>query len=185
MRSPVTSSFEHSRSGGANRLCRLAQEVCRGFIFTGVSTDAHTRYCPPAVTDYGDLVSLTAASHLLLGQAGVSDLTFSPAVGNPGVPDAGSDPGTGNGTSMPTADPVDFGGDSGAGGGGEGGDGGDGGSGGGGSSGGGSAGGAAGAGAAGGGSLPFTGMAVAAASAVGGALVATGTALRRFARRDG
>jgi hypothetical protein len=145
-------------------------------------------YCPPAIADYGDLTQVTASIHLLLGQAGAPDLSFSSPTTTPGPgggggptftePNAGGDPGGGQ--------DIDPGGDGDPGveqPRGEGGDvGGEGDSGGSGSGGGGSGGGSAGGGS-GGGELPFTGFEAGLAAGIGALLAGAGTKLRRVVRR--
>jgi hypothetical protein len=129
-------------------------------------------YAPPRVVDYGTLVEITAAVHLLMGATDISDLSFS----GPLIPGAGGEAaggtssgsgggeygilsGSGSGGSDPSSGV---------------------GSGGGGASGSGSGGGGGGGG---GGHLPFTGFAAGAAVAIGSGLTAAGAALRRAARR--
>ena len=115
-------------------------------------------YVGPVVVDYGNLVEITAAAHLLMGAAEMSDLSFSSphtpsAVLEPGVAGGGSDPPGSAGTLT--------------------------------SSGGTSGGGTSGSGGAtgGGGHLPFTGLAAGAVAAIGSALATGGSALRRATRR--
>jgi hypothetical protein len=123
-------------------------------------------YAPPRVSDYGDLVEITAAAHLLLGATDMSDLSFSaplspgasgePGAGDNGVGEVGSitqvaggsgrTPGSGSG------DPPGTGG-------------------------------GLGGGAGGGGKLPFTGLAAGAVAGLGAAMAAGGAALRRASRR--
>jgi hypothetical protein len=129
-------------------------------------------YAPPEVADLGDVGEMTRGVHLLLGQAGMSDLSFSSPVSGGGGNGFAADP-THGGVGGETA----TGGNTpGAGGGGGGGadPGG---------SGAGAGAGAGGAGGGGGGKLPFTGFAAGAAAAIGSGMVAAGTALRRAARR--
>src|SRR5690349_2187772 len=127
-------------------------------------------YDAPEVSDYGSLVDLTSAVHLLLGHSAGADLSFS----SPGVAGAGN-------TSFEAGRLGATGGahhavaPGGAGSGGLAPDGGAGALHSGGS--GGSAGGASGAGAAG--ELPFTGFAAAGAAAIGTGLAAAGSAIRR------
>jgi hypothetical protein len=130
-------------------------------------------YAPPEVKDYGTLREMTAAAHLFMGAAHISDLSFSSPLAPGGSPEVlpttqGSvgDVTDGNGPaggSSPGSSTFDPGGGS------------SGGSPGGGSSGGGSSGG-------GGGHLPFTGFAAGVAAAIGSALAAGGTLLRRASR---
>ena len=54
-------------------------------------------YAAPEVKDYGSLREMTAAAHLLMGAAHVSDLSFS----SPAAPGAGNGPGTVGGSSNP------------------------------------------------------------------------------------
>lgn len=113
-----------------------------------------TGYAAPEVTDYGNLVEITAAVHVLMGASDVSDLSFSGSL----TPGAGGQLGT-VAQSSPTGAQETSTGDSGdLAGGSHGGSGG--------SSGGGS-------------QLPFTGFAAGAAAAIGSALAAGGAALRR------
>jgi hypothetical protein len=119
------------------------------------------RYVGPVVVDYGNLVEITAAAHLLMGAADISDLSFSsphtPAAGGgPGVEGGGSDPPASAGT-LTSSGGTSGGGTSGSG--------------------------ASGGGTAGGGHLPFTGLAAGAVAAIGSALAAGGSALRRATRR--
>ena len=138
-------------------------------------------YVAPAVTDYGTLVEMTTAAHLIMGAAGISDLSFSspnggggpigggsnpPGPGEPVAPGAGTvsdltdapgggSPGTANGGGDPSGGVL-------------------------------SGGGASGGGASGsGGRLPFTGFEAGVVGAIGSALAAGGTALRRAVRRRG
>jgi hypothetical protein len=130
-------------------------------------------YAPPVVLDLGDLTALTRSSHLVLGQAGISDLSFSSPNGGVGGVSA-SDPGIARGgAGGDTTGGGDFTGTAG-GGGGAGGVAAGGGTGG---------GGAGGGGGGGGGKLPFTGFAAGAAAAIGSALVAGGVTLRRLVGR--
>jgi hypothetical protein len=127
------------------------------------------RYSAPRVADYGTLLEMTAAAHLLLGTTGVHDLSFS----SPGTPGAGGEsPGVSNGSFGDQVDPgsagtltATAGGGSPAGG-----------------TSSGSSGGSSGGSTGGGGSLPFTGLAVGAVTAAGSGLVAAGGALRRAVR---
>ena len=151
------------------------------------------RYEQPRVEDYGDLVEMTAAAHVLMGVSTAHDLSFSspspvpggggnvaggegeaaaggsPLVPVPGGANPSSDPSTTGHISVSNlggsggSDPGGSGSTAGVGGGGSGG-------------------GGSGNGGGGGGSLPFTGFAAGAAAAVGGSLTAAGTALRRYAR---
>jgi hypothetical protein len=155
---------------------------------------------PPSVTDYGDLINLTASVHLLLGQAGAQDLSFS----SPGTPGGGGGPGgdvgivpnQGGPTTAPegalteyspgggpdageVADEGASGGEGGSGSGSGGGGSGSGSGGGGSGSGGGSGGGGGGSG----GNLPFTGLEAGALAGIGAALVGAGSKLRRVVRR--
>jgi hypothetical protein len=135
------------------------------------------RYCPPEVLDYGDLATITAAGHALLGVATSPDLSFSSAAaptaggslgagtsgkggGHGGLDALAGGPGAGVGG---TADAAPVGGGPTGG-----------------SSGGGGSGGHGGGG---GGELPFTGLAAGALAAVGSALAVAGGALRRRVRR--
>jgi hypothetical protein len=114
-------------------------------------------YAAPEVTDYGNLVEITAAVHLLVGAADISDLSFSGYVAPGGSGELGGvteTSATGAGDSSPGS-----GGDAGA-------------------TAGGSQGGSSGS-SGGGGQLPFTGFAAGAAAAIGSALAAGGAALRR------
>ena len=125
-------------------------------------------YDAPHVDDYGSLVEVTSAVHLLLGHAAATDLSFS----SPGVAGGGNSPfeagrlgagagtptaftGTGHHVAVP----------------------------GGAESGGGVAGGSGGGPAGSGGQLPFTGFAAAGAAALGTGLAAVGSELRRRLRR--
>jgi hypothetical protein len=124
-------------------------------------------YEAPQVVDYGTLVEMTASAHILLGQAGISDMSFS----SPQTPSGGGEPG---GAEGPTAlgstsltNGSDPGGSSGTSPGGSSG-----------SSGGGSSGG-------GGGHLPFTGLAAGVVGVAGTVLTTSGAALRRAVRRRG
>jgi hypothetical protein len=142
-------------------------------------------YVTPAVTDYGTLVEMTTAAHLIMGAAGIHDLSFSspnggggpigggsnpPGPGEPVAPSAGTisdltdgpggSPGTANGGADPGGGVLSSGGTS---------------------AGGTSSGGASG----GGGKLPFTGLEAGVVGAIGSALAAGGTALRRAVRRRG
>jgi hypothetical protein len=132
-------------------------------------------YETPTVSDYGGLMELTAAVHLLLGDAAGPDLTFSSPAG------AGVTAGAGTSGSQSVLPDVASGDPSGsAGGGGPAGSGdvsGDAGSGAGG------AGSGSGGGGSGGGELPFTGYAAAGAAALGAGLTAAGAAIRRGLRR--
>lgn len=137
-------------------------------------------YAAPEVKDYGSLREMTAAAHLLMGAAPISDLSFSSpmAPGGPGTVGGGSNP-PGPGQVAPTTqgtigDVADGGGPNGGGAPGSG-TLGAGGSSSGGSSGGGSSG--------GGGQLPFTGFAAGVAAAIGSAFTAGGALLRRASRR--
>lgn len=129
-------------------------------------------YAPPEVVDYGNLVEITAAAHLLMGAADMSDLSFSSPVtpgsgGEPGSGALGGDQGGlvtlgetgGSGNAPGTASGGVAGGGVGSGGG------------------------ASGGGGAGGGHLPFTGLAVGAVAAIGSGMAAGGAALRRASRR--
>ncbi|MEA2440586.1 MAG: hypothetical protein QOH76_2010, partial [Thermoleophilaceae bacterium] len=49
------------------------------------------RYRPPEVVDYGNLVEMTAAAHLVLGATNVTDLSFSSPGPTPG-PGGGGNP---------------------------------------------------------------------------------------------
>jgi hypothetical protein len=125
------------------------------------------RYATPQVVDYGTLVEITAAPHLLLGATGIHDLTFS----SPNTPGSGGElPGTSHGSVVDGVDSPSGGTlnatfDPGAGG----------------TSGtGGTAGGSS-SGAHG--QLPFTGVEAGAIAAVGSGLAAAGGALRRKVRR--
>ena len=132
------------------------------------------RYDAPEVSDYGTLLELTSAVHLLLGHKPGLDLSFS----SPGPAGAGGSPlesgRLGAGAASPTAtgtgpDVTAPGGAGSAGpGGGVGG----------------VAGGSHGASGAGG-QLPFTGFAAAGAAAIGTGLAAAGSAIRRRLRRSG
>ena len=118
------------------------------------------RYVGPVVVDYGNLVEITAAAHLLMGATDISDLSFSSpqtpgAEGGPFVAGGGSDPGSAGG--LLSSGGTSGGGTSGSG--------------------------ASGGGTASGGHLPFTGLAAGAVAAIGSALAAGGTALRRATRR--
>lgn len=152
--------------------------------------DAHGRgaYVEPTVSDFGDLVELTAFDHVLYGRAAdgrAGDLSFSGSVsggGSTGAPGATTAAGTGSGP-VSTAGTPSAGvspnvtgatvttpgssspGSAGAGGGGAG------------------LGGSGGA-AGGGSSLPFTGYSLGAVAAVGSALVGAGAGLRRRLRRS-
>jgi hypothetical protein len=142
----------------------------------GESTDKD--YVAPVVTDYGDLVALTAVTDPVMGEAGVRDLSFSAPAGGGGGgtvalapmgPGGGGDPGTPGAAQdvLGVADTSagDPGGDPGGGAGG-------------------AAGGpAGGGGGGGGGGLPFTGFAPGLVAAVGTALAGSGAALRRALRR--
>jgi hypothetical protein len=131
-------------------------------------------YAPPRVVDYGTLVEITAAVHLLMGATDISDLSFSgPLIpGGGGETAGGTSSGSGggeygilNGSGGGGSDPSSGVGSGGGGGG---------------ASGSGSGGGGGGGG---GGHLPFTGFAAGAAVAIGSGLTAAGAALRRAARR--
>ena len=128
-------------------------------------------YEAPSVSDYGGLVELTSAVHLLLGHSAGADLTFS----SPGVAGGGSSPFEAGRLGAGATEPTAFAGtghhlaapggaESGVSGG--------------------AAGGSAGSAGAGG-QLPFTGFAAAAAAAVGTGMAAAGSALRRRLRRSG
>jgi hypothetical protein len=138
-------------------------------------------YVTPAVTDYGTLVEMTTAAHLIMGAAGIHDLSFSspnggggpigggsnpPGPGEPVAPSAGTisdlTDAPGNGSPGTTSGGADPGGGVLSGGG---------------TSTGGSSG--------GGGKLPFTGFEAGVVGAIGSALAAGGTALRRAVRRRG
>jgi hypothetical protein len=127
-------------------------------------------YAPPRVSDYGDLVQITAAVHLLMGASDMSDLSFSAplAPGASGEPGAGNDGAGEVGTITQVVGGSDSspgsgsGGLPGTGGGGVG-----------------SGGGGSGAG----GGLPFTGLAAGAVAGVGAGMAAAGAALRRASRR--
>jgi hypothetical protein len=143
-------------------------------------------YEMPAVKDYGGLREMTAAAHVLMGAAHMSDLSFS----SPHTPGGGNGPGTAGGSSnppgpgevMPTTqgtigDVADGNGP--AGGGAPGGgtlDAG------GGSSGGVPGGGSSGGGSSGGGQLPFTGLVAGVVAGIGSAFAAGGALLRRASR---
>jgi hypothetical protein len=143
-------------------------------------------YAPPVVTDYGDLVRMTASVDPLFGDTGTHDLSFSspPSPGAGGaagvVTGAGTGAETPPGPSAPAAAQEvlgvsDYSGDRGAGAGAPGAPGG-----------GGAGGGAPGGGVVpggGGGTLPFTGFLPGALAATGTALTAAGAALRRTLRR--
>jgi hypothetical protein len=131
-------------------------------------------YAPPRVVDYGTLVEITAAVHLLMGATDISDLSFSgPLIpGAGGEAAGGSGSGSGGGGEYGTLTSSGSGGSDPSSGVGSGG--------GGGASGSGSGGGGGGGG---GGHLPFTGFAAGAAVAIGSGLTAAGAALRRAARR--
>ena len=148
-------------------------------------------YDAPEVWDYGSLVEVTSAVHLLLGHSVGTDLSFSSPVAGPGagVLAGGGDPSAerlGTGAVVPTmtatggahgvvpgsahSGSADGGGVAGTTGG----------------MGGGAAGGGPGGGhAAGGGELPFTGFAAAGVAAIGTALAGAGSALRRRLRQRG
>jgi hypothetical protein len=128
------------------------------------------RYAAPQVVDYGTLVEITAFPHLLLGTAGVSDLTFS-SPNTPGGP--GELPGATSGSISDGVDPGTAGtlATTGTAGGGT-------------QSAGGGAPGGGPSGGGGHGQLPFTGVAVGAIAAVGSGLAAAGGALRRRLRRQ-
>jgi hypothetical protein len=134
-------------------------------------------YVTPAVTDYGTLVEMTSAAHLIMGAASVHDLSFS----SPQTPGGSGEPiggGTSAGTITEIADPGS--GNTSPTGGGAPGGGVD-------PGGGTSAGGASGGGASGGGGgkLPFTGFEAGVVAAIGSAFAAGGGALRRALRRRG
>lgn len=151
-------------------------------------------YESPRVVDYGDLVQLTAAAHLLMGASAPHDLSFSSPVGPGGVVGGQSGGTTGNpagaaimhgnvssagdsgGAGAPNAVGGGSVGGNGVGGGGVGGVSG-------GAVGGGGVGGAGTGAGGGGGSLPFTGFAAAGAALVGAGLTAAGSALRRVTGR--
>jgi hypothetical protein len=112
-------------------------------------------YVPPTITDLGNLRQMTAAVHLLLGQAGVSDLSFSsPQGGVGGVSDFGHTGAGGSGGADPASGGSDGGGSGGSG-----------------------------SGGGGGGQLPFTGLEAGAVASLGAGLVAAGGALRKATRR--
>jgi hypothetical protein len=145
----------------------------------------------PHIVDYGDLVALTSAMHLLYGSAAdpTRDMSFSgttsggggggggttTAAGGSSPVSAAATPATqtpagvqnvttnvgGGSTPSGTTSPVGGGGGAGPG----------------------TGGGVGGGGGGGGGGLPFTGYPVAAAAGIGTGLVAAGTALRRAVRR--
>jgi hypothetical protein len=152
--------------------------------------DAHGRgaYVEPTVTDFGDLVELTAFDQVLYGRTAdgrAGDLSFSGSVGgggSTGSTGTTTGAGTGNGTVLTAGTPSagvspdvtgatvttpagSSPGSAGTGGGGAGS---------------GGSGGAAG----GGSSLPFTGYSLGAVAAVGSALVGAGAGLRRRLRRS-
>ena len=143
-------------------------------------------YVTPAVTDYGTLVEMTTAAHLIRGAAGVHDLSFSSPNGGGGPIGGGSNPPGPVETAGPTAGTItDVTNAPGGGSPGNTSGGGDPGGGvlsGGGTSGGGASGGGA---PGGGGKLPFTGFEAGVVGAIGSALAAGGTALRRAVRRRG
>jgi hypothetical protein len=116
------------------------------------------QYERPTVSDYGDLWSLTATFHPLLGQAGTSELSFSSPY-DPGNINPGDESG-GNVQNASGSGGVGSGGGSG-----------------------GAAGGGGGGAGGGGEKLPFTGLATALVAAVGAGLVTAGDALRRAVRR--
>jgi hypothetical protein len=141
---------------------------------------SHPEYPPPRVVDHGTLVDMTATLHPLFGAAAPHDLSFSAAVGGPGLPGGGGevvpthsgfagDPGSFTGAPTHGVDAVVPGTTGGSGGGvGSGVPGG---------GNGGASGGAS-------GGLPFTGFAAGAAAALGGAFVAVGASLRHVLRRS-
>jgi hypothetical protein len=115
-------------------------------------------YVGPTVVDYGNLVEMTAAVHLLMGAGDTSDLSFS----SPLTPSGGGEPGgVAEGSSDPTGTAGSLASNDG------------------GASGGGTSGGG---GSHGGGQLPFTGLAAGAVAAIGSALAAGGGTLRRAVR---
>ena len=190
-------------------VCEPAQFLpLKGTVRSGMQ-GALSQYARPRVVDYGDLRTITAAFHPVMG----ADLGFSAPNNQPGAPGgpggaggtggAGGDPpqvtfnppGGGGDPQVPGGSVTGPVGDGGVGdgggsdpggdpGGGDVGSGGAGGGSGGGSGGSGSGGsGSGGGGSGGGGELPFTGLAAGIVAGVGGALTAGGTALRRLANR--
>lgn len=126
-------------------------------------------YQLPRVTDYGDLWTLTATAHPVLGVAASQDMSFSSATSGPGsgvLPLSASNGGAGSSGSGPAGAAQGF-------------------SAGGSGTGGAHGGGAGGGGHGNGGTLPFTGLAVGAVAAAGTGLAAAGSALRRITRRRG